>query len=182
MKRLLIVCVCTTMILLTGVVWGNPDFGPVGDPIVGGSWKQWWAGLPGETDLIAHKIASAGDVFETPGYSSINQAGWNMVIDLPTLVSMSGPAVTTIGFYVNFPGNPGDFTPADPLILDGVLFSGDTLIYTTRNTWNGSSWSYQPNAGYWTPTRADLIPAPGAILLGGIGIGLVGWLKRRRTL
>jgi hypothetical protein len=56
----------------------------------------------------------------------------------------------------------------------------DNYAYTSTGVWTNS-----PGLDLGIRIfgdEPDVIPAPGALLLGGLGLGVVGWLRKRRTL
>ena len=142
-----------------------------------GTWGHWDPGQSGPDGYDAYYPTH--DEYDDFGISRVLNTRVNTLLGVfltDAAPSLPAPASLTFGNVMTSPLLQQTFVIGSSL-QNITIPSGATRLFFGLN--NGYEWTNNVGALEVTVTP---IPAPGAILLGGIGVGLVGWLRRRRTL
>jgi len=137
---------------------------------------------------LASVINGPGVSFTQDSIGSVNPG------ELPAANNLVPAFVTTANFLADADNPAGtNKNGVDPYESVGIVFDlksgmdfGDVLAFLEdgglRIGIHVGSFDPDGRDNSETFVNNGVIPAPGAIVLGGIGVGLVGWLRRRRML
>lgn len=204
MKKIVAICVFLGVIVSLGsssanaaISYGTPSpaldpvFGtlidfddqPTGTPILAGDYTAFGVASITELTLGPPAFARYGGSQSQPNYIGTGaQNGWNGIIriDLAKAASQIGIGVADSA------GGPeilSVYNSGGVLLESHVLTPGANIYAViTRPVYDISRIELAGEFFAADDLQFNVIPAPGAILLGTIGVGVVGWLRRRKTL